>query len=84
MESEKAPGTKPTKPTPEKTKLVSKELLRQWLNDPELEHVVLVGLPKGGKGWVYACSNTEYEFLAAAEGIVQKLKINALNFTKDK
>jgi hypothetical protein len=59
------------------------ELLSQWLEDGNLEAVVIVGLPKIG-GWKYGTSNTNFEFLAGAEGVIQKLKLNALLLGSEK
>lgn len=59
------------------------ELLVQWLNEGDLEAVFLVGIPKIG-GWKYGTSDSSFEFLAGAEGVVQKLKLNALNVSSKK
>jgi hypothetical protein len=65
-------------PIRQKKPFTPEELLKKWLAEKDLEHIVIIGMPKQG-GWKFAFSCGEFEFLAAAEGLLQKLKLNALN-----
>lgn len=69
------------KPEVAKQTFTPEELLKIWASDTDLEALILVGIPKSG-GWKYAMSESSFEFLAAAEGVIQKVKLNALDLIK--
>ncbi len=60
------------------------ELMDIWSSEGDMEMVLLVGIPKGG-GWKYAASKGGgFEFLASAEALIQKWKLELLELKPKK
>lgn len=60
------------------------ELMDIWSSEGDMEIVLLVGIPKDG-GWKFASSKGGgFEFLASAEGVIQKWKLDSLEMNKKK
>jgi hypothetical protein len=60
------------------------ELMDIWSSEGNMEMVLIVGIPKGG-GWKYAASKGGgFEFLASAEALIQKWKLDLLELKPKK